>query len=531
MESVRSESADDDQRFRYQPLANPGSSIRLVEVDPCHGYGWVAWWSSADHGVSTKCLPQPSHNIRYNPEVPTDGTRQIRIFHSALSEEYTCLSYVWGKEDDGGGPFPILVDGKTSHIRCNLHAFLHVARRKYPKRKIWIDAICIDQANTPERNQQVQQMGEIYSRAKEVITWLGGGKTAAEYTPRVSSRARHTFRELHTDIGHVLDLLLTTISGSACFGLCPSRDRKKIVQHAAFEDAVRTYWSRAWVTQEITLTKHVCLRVHETEFDVTALKLTKMRNYRESTIPTQLLELYDANTRDHDSHDRNLIKLLCQYSDKQCHTKRDRIFSLLSMCAEGQGFYVDYNLPEKELLCAVLRTSRLTPCLCSAHIASRSINVDKIPEQHLRARYFVKLTVQAADVYTYHTTQRKWRSCCSGFSIPSFAEQSNGQLFCLANVCPNMKWHLFMWSQEPDQQHVKGVMRKSFFGDTTSLPLGTNGERVDIRPSSLGDSYTISFDLGVLLSLSTEYSFTTLKFLSNVLTGGGRNDWLDLCAM
>jgi hypothetical protein len=114
MDLVRSESADADQMFRYQPLDNPSSSIRLIEVDP---------------------------------ELSTEGGLQIHLFHSALSEEYTCLSYVWGQENDNGGPFPVLVNGKTFHTRSNLYRFLHVARTKYPKRRFWIDAICIDQTN------------------------------------------------------------------------------------------------------------------------------------------------------------------------------------------------------------------------------------------------------------------------------------------------------------------------------------------------------------------------------------------------
>jgi len=34
IELLRSESTGDDQSFWYQPLAKPGSSIRLMEVDP-----------------------------------------------------------------------------------------------------------------------------------------------------------------------------------------------------------------------------------------------------------------------------------------------------------------------------------------------------------------------------------------------------------------------------------------------------------------------------------------------------------------
>lgn len=38
---------------------------------------------------------------------------------------------------------------------------------------LWADAICIDQNNIPERNQQVRIMRKIFSQADRVLSWLG----------------------------------------------------------------------------------------------------------------------------------------------------------------------------------------------------------------------------------------------------------------------------------------------------------------------------------------------------------------------
>ena len=38
---------------------------------------------------------------------------------------------------------------------------------------IWLDAICINQANTREKNHQVKKMNSIYERASAVLVWLG----------------------------------------------------------------------------------------------------------------------------------------------------------------------------------------------------------------------------------------------------------------------------------------------------------------------------------------------------------------------
>ncbi|OAG06344.1 uncharacterized protein CC84DRAFT_1090704, partial [Paraphaeosphaeria sporulosa] len=306
MESKCSESADGDETFWYQPLANPGSSIRLIEIDP---------------------------------DTASDGTVQLHLFESTFLEEYTCLSYVWGQEHDGGGPFRILVNGKTFNVRCNLNNFLCVARRKYAKRRLWIDAICIDQANTPERNHQVQQMGNIYSRAKEVIAWLGNNCLAAEIIPRIDSRARHTARHLPADIWFYLWLFMSTVRPD-CWGLCGNPSGKRNKRSTALKEAVRGYWARAWVTQEIALAKRVRLLVHDTEFDLTALDSARMRNFR----PTfrALGELYATNTRHYKSQDQHLVELLNNYAWKECAIERDRVFSLLSLCVEGADIKVDY---------------------------------------------------------------------------------------------------------------------------------------------------------------------------------------------
>jgi hypothetical protein len=38
---------------------------------------------------------------------------------------------------------------------------------------IWIDAICINQGDPDKRSEQMSMMADIYSKAKQVIVWLG----------------------------------------------------------------------------------------------------------------------------------------------------------------------------------------------------------------------------------------------------------------------------------------------------------------------------------------------------------------------
>ncbi|KAF2817455.1 uncharacterized protein BDZ99DRAFT_373324, partial [Mytilinidion resinicola] len=91
---------------------------------------------------------------------------------------YVALSYAWGEHDSALG-FPtrnkIWINGKPYEIRSNLFAFLAQWGPSLNQKNIylWADAVCIDQDNLEERESQVAQMREIFTRAKAVWAWLG----------------------------------------------------------------------------------------------------------------------------------------------------------------------------------------------------------------------------------------------------------------------------------------------------------------------------------------------------------------------
>tara|TARA_R110002003_G_scaffold109_12_gene9229 strand:+ start:18658 stop:20244 length:1587 start_codon:yes stop_codon:yes gene_type:complete len=88
----------------------------------------------------------------------------------AKDQGYEALSYVWG--NPMSDRFIYCPKGKIA-IAPNLgEALVHV-RRTDRTRVLWVDAICIDQANVQERSHQVSIMGSIYAKAQHVLVWLG----------------------------------------------------------------------------------------------------------------------------------------------------------------------------------------------------------------------------------------------------------------------------------------------------------------------------------------------------------------------
>jgi Heterokaryon incompatibility protein (HET) len=93
--------------------------------------------------------------LQLHPGEPTDDI-ECTLIGSSLSTSkgkqvgYTALSYVWG---DQALPQPtILCNGAILHITSNLGAALRTLRREEEQRTLWIDQICINQADLKERS-------------------------------------------------------------------------------------------------------------------------------------------------------------------------------------------------------------------------------------------------------------------------------------------------------------------------------------------------------------------------------------------
>ena len=87
---------------------------------------------------------------------------------------YEALSYVWGDS-------PITSTIRIQHgniaypfkVSKTLDSALRRLRNRNGERRLWVDALCINQKNPDERSAQVKRMRHIYHRASNVCVWLG----------------------------------------------------------------------------------------------------------------------------------------------------------------------------------------------------------------------------------------------------------------------------------------------------------------------------------------------------------------------
>ena len=117
----------------------------------------------------------------------------VQLHKTGLGEKqmprYEAISYVWGPPDFNCS---IICNGDTLHITQSCESLLYGLRRRFRRRLLWIDSVCIDQSNVTERSQQVSVMHEVYTSAHRVLIWLSVSMPeAASFSAYVTKCARH----------------------------------------------------------------------------------------------------------------------------------------------------------------------------------------------------------------------------------------------------------------------------------------------------------------------------------------------------
>ena len=149
--------------------------------------------------------------IRLLRILPTSTNDDIccLLEHAELEDDrYICLSYMWGTDP---ATHTIRINGRSFMVRSNLYHFLQKARVKYSltdlrhsdlggndiidtifdplQDRLWIDAICINQNDDDEKEQQIPMMKDIYMTAHTTYIWLGEGSPTKDKVMEYFSQA------------------------------------------------------------------------------------------------------------------------------------------------------------------------------------------------------------------------------------------------------------------------------------------------------------------------------------------------------
>lgn len=180
--------------------------------------------------------------VRLAPSRYHKANASCSIIHTSLDDNifFEALSYTWG---DPVQSCRIDLDGRKFFVTRNLEIALRYLRYAEDERYLWIDALCINQDDISEKNQQVPKMGQIYQTAAKVVVWLGLRSKNSDIAIDFSLEACTRRFELQAWMFEVMKN--------------PGR-----VEHwrAAVNLFERDYWRRVWIFQEIFYAKSLIVR-------------------------------------------------------------------------------------------------------------------------------------------------------------------------------------------------------------------------------------------------------------------------------
>ncbi|KAH8655062.1 heterokaryon incompatibility protein-domain-containing protein, partial [Tricladium varicosporioides] len=140
----------------------------------------------------------------------------LGIFDLESAPPFMALSYVWGNPT---APKNISLGGQLTGRNRQKSSNEHPSHRlPLIPHYLWVDALCINQADLDEKSSQIPMMYDIYERAQHVIMWLGEETASSQ---------------------EAMSLVLQ------CDPFNPTR------WNALSSLIERPYWGRVWIVQEI----------------------------------------------------------------------------------------------------------------------------------------------------------------------------------------------------------------------------------------------------------------------------------------
>ena len=205
------------ERFDYDPLTGP-DRLRLLKLHPA---------DSTQIEIDCTLFEATLNDGR--PKRPVDPE----------VVKYEALSWCWGTQVFSS----TLRIHKGSRVYAfpivpNLESALRALRFPNRERILWADAVCINQFNTEERNEQVPKMNIVYGQAERVCIWIGDSyENSDQALEFIQSK-----------------MLILWHFDKLCENL------KEASNWAALINIMKRPWfSRRWVIQEIALAKSATL--------------------------------------------------------------------------------------------------------------------------------------------------------------------------------------------------------------------------------------------------------------------------------
>lgn len=268
---------------------------------------------------------------------------------------YEAVSYTWGGEDDDNtlrrpvyvGPYwDIAIQTKNC---WEMLRFVRPQQRGF--RLVWVDALCINQRDLMERSSQISNMRQIFSKAMQVIVYLGPD-IAAPLPP-----GEYPQRERLQELGKVRPRLQR--------GGKSTEDPASEVTDFPFEWLLRRrYFSRLWVIQELFTSARSIFRIGDVDFWTDGRPMAVQ----------SASEHWFYNIHKGSFHPQAVTELMEMTSSTHCSDPRDQIFGLLGLLdPKSDVLYADYSLSLQHMYIGLMADMLLNRHLCDILIFASGV--------------------------------------------------------------------------------------------------------------------------------------------------------------
>ena len=351
---------------------------------------------SGPRKVSAATEKYTNAEARFLPPLSTHDSRQIRLLSIrpatddvpitcdvdvvTLTDrpEYLAISYSWGSPDEVEN---ICINGTSVVVRRNCHYALWQLRHRGFSFSLWIDSICIDQANLREKSQQVGMMSEIYIQATCAAICIGPHADDSDLLAGIVALAdvqllhswyqianKHLAKWPYTwnsiadddlethDLGvrvrdHLIDNINVELEKSnrdVDFLDWQQKDYLRLITRTIAAFSQRPFWERLWIIQEVKLAPETIIVCGEDFMDWETLRRVF---WSLSTFSPPIIELETDLTdisfraflqlRPGDNstlpHSQKLDEVLFfQFGNPKCSNPLDHIYGLLSLVTVPQ---------------------------------------------------------------------------------------------------------------------------------------------------------------------------------------------------
>ncbi|KAH7090310.1 heterokaryon incompatibility protein-domain-containing protein [Paraphoma chrysanthemicola] len=270
------------------------------------------------------------------PGTPGSTLRcQIDEFTESSNTSYEALSYAWGDPElsqyiEVCESADVEPAKRFLKITSNLHQALQRLRTQ-ESRRLWVDALCINQDDLQEKGHQVARMGQTYRNADQVIVWLGEDdaypRTRALLMQDGKNRWPLTVPE--ADLGELVTI---------------------------------PWFFRVWAVQEYVLPKHVSYQLGSLSIPAqhvevviarTGAYLDGEKNLYDQWKSIILLFQYRMLAQERKSNTANprmnLVRTFLDLTRQRlCKDSRDRIYGILGIF-DNTSMIPDYSLPQQQV--------------------------------------------------------------------------------------------------------------------------------------------------------------------------------------